>query len=201
MNKRAALGKKLLLGLTGAATVGGTAYGAGKFGYNKGSKETANKLTAAFTEANVRENQQIADSFRAFNKMENRGIAQAYFKRGLAMGSGMDKKASIQNIYEEAFKDEFKKQAFVSTFVKSFKTLGSGLKKAYGQTKAIHGKSKELSSLGARSKKRPGLERGISQRKSNRMQGLKDTAANSKAALGTIGGVGALGTGYALGSD
>jgi len=194
--------KKLLalMGATGAVGVAGGGYAGHKMGVRSGAKRTANEMASAFSEANAKENQQLIDSFKAFNKRENQAIAKTYLKRGVALGAGMSKKSSLEGeemdkhaaleeIYNEAFNAELEKLGYAGivnaakagyqTLKRSFSNLGSGLKSMKSQAllKGTKGGKKE--------KLRKVLSEGAY------------AAKRSRAALGTVAGGTAAGA-YAL---
>lgn len=187
MDKRASAATALLKALA----IGGLAAGTGYGGYRYGANKTADKMTSAFIDANAKENQQIKDSFREFNKLENQKLMGEALRRGMILGANMqaakmEKKSSLAEIYNEAYNDELEKIAgpgFIMSGVKtlgqSFKNLGSGIKGTFAAASKKEGLLNKLKAAGRHA---------------------KFTAKHSKAALGTIGGgVGAAGiTGYAL---
>lgn len=195
MEKMASVGSKLMSLLTHPITkvvakagaigiAGGTGYKYGqKSGYKSGAKKATNEMAIAFSEANAKENQRITDSFKTFNKAENRAIAQSYYRRGLAKGVGL-KEVNVKtaSVYDSAFSDELEKLGFAGiakTIGKSFKNLASGTKEAYGNVKSMA--------------KTKGTER--THYKEQLVRGIKKTGKKSKSALAVTGGAAAYAAG------
>lgn len=163
MNKEAIAAKTLLKSIAAGTSIAGLTGGAGylghKFGYKRGATRATNEMATAFSEANARENKQITDSFKLFNKKENAAIASNYMRRGMALGAelhatgkiktpaemaSMAKTSSAEDIYNAAFEAELDKHAF----------LGSALKKGVKTIKGLYRKSKpKLKSAGSYVKK------------------------------------------------
>ena len=185
MEKEALAAKSLLkalaIGGLGAGAVGGAGYG----GYRYGAKRATNEMASAFSEANARENNQIVSSFKLFNKKENRAIQQDAFKKGVVMGAHMhasgriqmptsvEKRANaLEQVYHDAFNDEFEKEASVGG---SFKRLFRGGKLTLKRLMQMKGET-------SRGKRTALMAAG---------RAAKHTLAGGKTALGiTAGGVG-----------
>jgi len=200
--------KILGYGLGGTAVAGAGAAGGGVLGYKMGAKRTANQMTSAFIEANNRENQQIADAFKSFNRAENRAIANAYMRRGFQSGvqhatrtgTEMKKKAALEEIYNDAFNDEYEKLAV------SMSSIGSAIKGAAGKYKEswknLIGGTKDIIKQRKAMKGMTGSAKKQQQQWTKEL--VRDTAKKSRAALGTIAGGGTLaaaGGGYAALKD
>jgi len=80
-----------------------------------------------------------------------------------------------------------KAKAGAETYAQSFRNLGTGLKGAYGAA--------TMKNVGGTGAFGVGGKATVKQKLRATAQELKDTALKSKAALGTIGGAGVLGTG------
>lgn len=144
--------KTLGYGTLGAGALGGAGYVGHQAGFRTGANRTANAMASTFSKANEIENQQIADSFKAFNQKENKALAADYFKKGISVGAhlkatgrlgektakGMSKKAYLSEIYDEVFQEELSKNAGARDFLirqgaklgKSFSEMGKGLSSA-----------------------------------------------------------------------
>jgi hypothetical protein len=195
--------KNVGAGTLGAGAIGGAAYGGHRLGMRTGAKRTANAMATAFSEANAQENKVLAD---------------AYFKKGIALGAHLqrsnqfngtmnktssDKNTILEDIYNQAFRDELEKTAFAGTLGASFKALGTGLKAIPRHLQRLRSPGKYMGgwNQAGRSggKVQDQLTRGQAAGQFGRH--LWGTAKRSKAALGTIGGVGAAGgaAGYMAG--
>lgn len=199
MEKEAAIAQTLLKAIKSPATkltaaglaAAGAGYGGHRVGFNRGVNRATDQMAVAFSEANTRENQQIVDSFKLFNKKENRVISNQSLRRGMALGAELHATGKIktpaemaamaktsEDAYNAAFEAELEKDAFIGTAIKSglktlkgsFRNLGSGVK----AMKDVAGMKGVPGGRGAKLR-RIGYE-------------AKLTAGKSKAALGTIGG-------------
>jgi len=107
LNSKAAMALKILAG-TGA--IGGAGVAGGMYGYRRGATNVADAMSKEFIEQNARENQSIANSFKAFNAKENNAIAQSAFMKGVQFA--MNKESNWEGaVTELAFNDELEKLA------------------------------------------------------------------------------------------
>ena len=146
MNKEAIAAKSLLKAIAAGTSIAGLTGGAGylghKVGYKGGATKATNEMATAFQEANHRENQQISDSFKLFNKKENSAIASSYMRRGMALGAelhatgkirtpvemaAMAKTSSEEDIYSAAFEKEIDKHAYLGSVLRSGMKAAKGL--------------------------------------------------------------------------
>lgn len=219
MNKEATAAQKLLKALKyghGPVLALGAGTAAGYGGYRYGAKKTADAMTSSFIDANARENQQIRDSFRDFNRMENRQLMNAALRKGILMGAAMqasqmkktsslntngndmDKIAFIQEIYNDAYNNEIEKLNSLASMA------GKAYGKVHGTAEGLVGKSFKNLGSGIKSQAQQAKFLFSKGSKGNRRSVLKgmgtsalETAKKSKRAL-AVTGVGTVGAGYAI---
>ncbi len=192
---------------TAAGGVISGAAGGYILGKRIGANRAANQMATAFQEANARENSAIVDSFNAQNKIENNQIAQAFYNRGLKEGSvlsrkgvrkhasitnsqshqggTMDKHAALEQIRQEAFKDEMDKIAKMNPG-KILDKVKKGVANLYGKS------AKGVTGLYGKTEK--GVTKGVKTLgKSYASVGKALASAKARPALIATGAIGALG--------
>ena len=155
------MAKKLLIGTLGLSTAAAAGTGGHAIGYRRGANKAADQMAVAFSEANTRENQNIVDSFKLFNKKENRAIAGSYLNKGVMLGARMHAAGRIKfptetpktasDISEQAFIEELEK---LGISLSSIKGAGSSTLKALrGIGRRIGRKSSAIVEKGKRTYK------------------------------------------------
>jgi len=140
MNPKAAIALKLLAPAAGLGLGAATGY---HFGMRSGANRTADAMAQAFSEANA---------------VENEGIAEEYYERGLEEGLGM-KTASYNAVYSASLIDELEKMGGIPTGLitgaakaigSSFKGLAGGVGEAAGHLGAAASLGKGAYGMGAK---------------------------------------------------
>lgn len=120
--------KPALITTVGVGALGGAASLGYHAGMKKGVIRTADAMTDAFSQANQIENQQIADDYYEM------GLEDALNKISTFKGDRMNKQATLETVYNEAFQDELSKIA--AAFGTNMTTVAKGIKNlvASGET-------------------------------------------------------------------